>query len=518
MAPTKGKEKKAKPASSKEAVKKPTSKHEMQQQLERKLASLERAAAVYDKASPEKKRQIDGMRNEVSALRAVVDSMDVDDDSLTPLGKVEGKVEEPNTQPATEGLMENGGATPDNKSMERTHGNESGLSLTGSSPDNGSTSPGKDDDSSKTPGNPGGDGNNEPGHEKGAVNEGGQQQKPETGRAAPRQTVVQSIENDEPNGSLFLEDDETSEFEDPEYEDPEYGKPLLTIPTTSGISEEGVKTVGWSGRHLPKYINMYGKKYSATYRVENRAFPRSYAEDRPENENVGSAKNRFGDTLPGIGRVQHPNAETPRIWGVAWRGLNSGDLEHDLELIDPEYNDSFTHTVTYVLVGWMIDGEEEKKRETRTAYRNIIGNRSKADMNTYKAAVESQQRYIEAKEGRRRAISRSPSVPLLEGELDLARGKTRSARRTSKSSRSKRGSAQSDRGSSPTRFLPSPRSTVSPQRQTQGAGNLSEVKTRFLTDWLELRDAEDFSELSAADQQQCVESWRIHKKSVAAAA
>ncbi|KAH8669248.1 hypothetical protein BGZ61DRAFT_286637, partial [Ilyonectria robusta] len=291
MAPTKGKDKKAKPASSKEAVKKPTSKHEMQQQLERKLASLERAAAVYDKASPEKKRQIDGMRNEVSALRAVVDSMD----------------------PATEGSMENGGATPDNKSMERTHGNESGLSLKRSSPDNGSTSPGKDDDSSKTPGNPGGDGNNEPGHEKGAVNEGGQQQKPETGRDAPRQTVVQSIENDEPNGSLFLEDDETSEFEDPEYEDPEYGKPLLTIPTTSGISEEGVKTVGWSGRHLPKYINMYGKKYSATYRVENRAFPRSYAEARPENENVGSAKNRFGDTLPGIGRVQHPNAETPRI-------------------------------------------------------------------------------------------------------------------------------------------------------------------------------------------------------------
>ncbi|KAH8646459.1 hypothetical protein BGZ61DRAFT_284493, partial [Ilyonectria robusta] len=292
MAPTKGKEKKAKPASPKEAVKKPTSKHEMQQQLERKLASLERAAAAYDKASPEKKQQIDGMRNEVSALRAVVDSMDVDDEPPTPSGKP----------------IENRGTTPDNKSMKRTHGNESGLSLTGSSPDNGSTSPGKDDDSSKTPGNPGGDGKNEPGHEKGAVNEGGQQQKPETGRAAPRQTVVQSIENDEPNGSLFLGDDETSEFEDPEY-----GKPLLTIPTTSGISEEGVKTVGWSGRHLPKYINMYGKKYSATYRVENRAFPRSYADDRPENENVGSAKNRFGDTLPGIGRVQHPNAETPRI-------------------------------------------------------------------------------------------------------------------------------------------------------------------------------------------------------------
>ncbi|KAH6959869.1 hypothetical protein BKA56DRAFT_434730, partial [Ilyonectria sp. MPI-CAGE-AT-0026] len=267
MAPTKGKDKKAKSASSKEAVKKPTSKHEMQQQLERKLASLERAAAAYDKASPEKKQQIDGMRNEVSALRAVVDSMD----------------------PATKEPIENRGTTPDNKSMERTHGNDSGLSLTGSSPDNGSKSPGKDDDSSKPPGNPGGDGNNEPGHEKGAVNEGGQQQKPETGRDAPRRTVVQSIENDEPNGSLFLEDDETSELEDPEYEDPEYGKPLLTIPTTSGISEEGVKT------------------------VENRAFPRSYAEARPENENVGSAENRFGDTLPGIGRVQHPNAETPRI-------------------------------------------------------------------------------------------------------------------------------------------------------------------------------------------------------------
>ncbi|KAH7232549.1 hypothetical protein B0J15DRAFT_530307 [Fusarium solani] len=360
MAPGKGKEKKSKAVPSAESARITRSK-QLQQQLEKKKASLERASAAYDKASPEKQREIDGMRNEVTTFRAVAESM-------------------------------------------------------------------VNDDGSKAPGNRGGDGENEPGHEPGAADEGGQLQEPETGRGGTGPDVMESIEADEPNGSLFLQDDdETTEFEDPEY-----GKPLLTIPTTSGVSEEGVKTSDG--------LN------SATYRLENRAFPRSYAENPPEDENVGSAKNRFGDTLPGIGRLHYPDAEAPRIWGVAWRGLNSGDLEDDLELIDPGCNESFTHTVTYVLVGWTMDGKEEKRWETRTAYRNIIGSKSLADIHIYKAAVESQHR-----------------------------------------------------------------STVSPQRQMQGAGSLAELKAEFLSDWPELRSAGDFLKLGAAKQQQCAEAWRTYK-------
>ncbi|KAJ3453906.1 hypothetical protein MRS44_018538 [Fusarium solani] len=487
MAPGKGKEKKSKAVPSAESARITRSK-QLQQQLEQKKASLERASAAYDKASPEKQREIDGMRNEVTTFRAVAESMVVD--------------------PPDQGPNEKGDTLQDNAAgLEGTNGNDGGLSPIGPPSGNG-TSSFQNDDGSKAPGNRGGDGENEPGHEPGAADEGGQLQEPETGRGGTGPDVMASIEADEPNGSLFLQDDdETTEFEDPEY-----GKPLLTIPTTSGVSEEGVKTVGWFGKHLRKYINMYGKKNSATYRLENRAFPRSYAENPPEDENVGSAKNRFGDTLPGIGRLHYPDAEAPRIWGVAWRGLNSGDLEDDLELIDPGCNESFTHTVTYVLVGWTMDGKEEKRWETRTAYRNIIGSKSLADIHIYKAAVESQHRYIEAMEGRRRAISRSPSVPLLEGGLNIARDRTRSsARRTGKSSRSKRGLAQSNRGSSPTQFLPSPRSTVSPQRQMQGAGSLAELKAEFLSDWPELRSAGDFLKLGAAKQQQCAEAWRTYK-------
>lgn len=439
MAPNKEKEKKAKPAA--KAVTKTRSKHDLQQQLARKQASLERASATYDKASPEKKREIDGMRNDVTKLRAAIESMDVD----TP----------------DQGTNENGGTLQDNKGLEGTNGNDSGLSLTGLPLGNGSGSS-TSDDGSKAPGkNPDGDGENETGPEQKTAIEEGQLQEPETERDGTVPDVVPSIETDEPNEPLFLQDDdETTEFEDPEY-----GKPLLTIPTTYSVSEEGVKTVGWVGKHLRKYINMYGKKSSATYRLEYRAFPRSYAENPPEDENVGSAKNRFGDTLPGIGRVNYPNAEATMIWGVAWRGLNSGNLEHDLRLIDPECHGSFTHTVTYVLVGWEIDGKKAKTWETRTAYRNIIGSRTMADTNIYKAAVESQNRYIEALEGRRRAFSRSPSAPLLGGDLGIVRDRTRSATPKGKSSRSKRGLAHSDRGSSPAQFLPSPRSTVSPQRR-----------------------------------------------------
>ncbi|KAI8648261.1 hypothetical protein NCS55_01495000 [Fusarium keratoplasticum] len=465
MAPSKEKEKKAKPAA--KAVTKTRSKHDLQQQLARKQASLERASAAYDKASPAKKREIDGMRNDVTKLRAAIESMDVD----TP----------------DQGTNENGGTLQDNKGLEGTNGNDSGLSLTGLPLGNGSGSS-TSDDGSKAPGkNPDGDGENETGPEKKTAIEEGQLQEPETERDGENETgpeqktaieegqlqepeterdgtvpdVVPSIETDEPNGSLFFrEDDETTEFEDPEY-----GKPLLTIPTTYSVSEEGVRTVGWVGKHLRKYINMHGKKSSATYRLEYRAFPRSYAENPPEDENVGSAKNRFGDTLPGIGRVNCPNAEATMIWGVAWRGLNSGNLEHDLRLIDPERHDSFTHTVTYVLVGWEINGQKAKTWETRTAYRNIIGSRTMADTNIYKAAVESHKRYIAALEGRRIAFSRSPSAPLLGGDLGIVRGRTRSATPKGKTSRSKRGLAHSDRGSSPAQFLPSPRSTVSPQRR-----------------------------------------------------
>lgn len=484
MAPGKGKEKKPTAVPSAESARITRSKH-LQKQLEQKAASLERASAAYDKASPEKQREIDGMRNEVTTFRAVAEPMIVD--------------------PSDQGPNENGDTLQDNTGLEGTDGNDGAPPQTGPPSGNGPSSFHNDDDS-KAPGNlGGGGGENESGHEPGAADEGGQE--PEPGRNGAVHGVMQSIETDEPNGSLFLQDDDqTSEFEDPEY-----GKPLLTIPTTSGVSEQGVKTVGWFGKHLRKYINMYGKKNSATYRLENRAFPRSYAENPPEDENVGSAKNRFGDTLPGIGRLHYPDAEAPRIWGVAWRGLNSGNLEDDLKLIDPEFNESFTHTVTYVLVGWTMDGKEEKRWETRTAYRNIIGSKSLADIHIYKAAVESQLRYIEAMEGRRRAISRSPSVPLLVGDLNMARGGTRPSRRTGKSSRSRGGPSRSDRGSSPAQFLPSPRSTVSPQRRTKGIVNLREAKAAFIEDWLELRDAEDLSKLSPADQQHCVEAWRIYK-------
>ncbi|KAI8710286.1 hypothetical protein NCS52_01586300 [Fusarium sp. LHS14.1] len=364
MAPGKGKEKKPTAVPSAESARITKSKH-LQKQLEQKAASLERASAAYDKASPEKQREIDGMRNEVTTFRAVAEPMIVD--------------------PPDQGPNETGDTLQDNTGLEGTNGNDGAPPPTGPPFGNG-TSSFQNDDGSKAPGNLGGDGEDEPGHEHGATKEGGQRQEPETLRGGAGPNVMESIETDEPNGSLFLQDDdETTEFEDPEY-----GKPLLTVPSTSGMNEKGVKTVGWFGKHLRKYINMYGKKNSATYRLENRAFPRSYAENPPEDENVGSARNRFGDTLPGIGRLHYPDAEAPRIWGVAWRGLNSGNLEDDLELIDPGCNESFTHTVTYVLVGWTMDGKEEKRWETRTAYRNIIGSKSLADIHIYKAAVESQ--------------------------------------------------------------------------------------------------------------------------------
>ncbi|EEU39714.1 uncharacterized protein NECHADRAFT_82165 [Fusarium vanettenii 77-13-4] len=263
MAPSKGKEKKPTAVPSAKSARITRSKH-LQKQLKQKKASLERASTAYNKASPEKQREINGMRNEVTTFRAVAESMVID--------------------PPNQGPNEKRDTLQDNAGLEGTNGNNGSLSPIGP-PSGNSTSSFQNDNSSKAPRNLGGDGENEPRHEPRAADKGGQLQEPETGRGGIGPNVIESIEADEPNGSLFLQDNnETTEFKDPEY-----SKPLLTIPTTSGVSEE------------------------ATYRLENHAFPRSYAENPPEDKNVGSAKNRFGDTLPGIGRLHYPNAEAPRI-------------------------------------------------------------------------------------------------------------------------------------------------------------------------------------------------------------
>ncbi|RMI96858.1 hypothetical protein CDV36_016288 [Fusarium kuroshium] len=68
-----------------------------------------------------------------------------------------------------------------------------------------------------------------------------------------------------------------------------------------------------------------------------------------------------------------------------------------------------------------MDGKEEKRWETRTAYRNIIGSKSLADIHIYRAAVESQHRSTVSPPRRTKGITnlKEAKAAFIEDWLEL---------------------------------------------------------------------------------------------------
>jgi hypothetical protein len=232
----------------------------------------------------------------------------------------------------------------------------------------------------------------------------------------PEISIMQSTEN-EPVFPVRSED-----------EDSGYDTPLYTNPAVT--HQANMTTVGWTGKMRTKYINRYGPKNAAQYRIGEKDLKYT----KKDSENVCDTKNRYGDKRREDGGWEYGGNNVDTIYGVAWAGA-SGDLHDDLDLIDPK-KEPKPWPRTFVLVGWKLNQDSDdivKVWETRTALRSRWG-KTKADNIIYKAALVARTRYEEVIEGKRIGESRSPSAGLIS-EKDMPR--------------SREGSASTDRTSSP---------------------------------------------------------------------
>ncbi|KAH8752824.1 hypothetical protein F5883DRAFT_433052 [Diaporthe sp. PMI_573] len=290
--------------------------------------------------------------------------------------------------------------------------------------------------------------------------------------------LLPSIEGD----NLFVLESEDADKSDSAAAvvDPEYGRPLFSRPAPGSIKD--AETVAWAKpRGGVLYINRYGKKSAGIYRLSSLAQSAGY---------------KTADEQPASGGDK--KLDIRAIFGVAWKSQNFGEhAEDDLDLINPAVVRSFRENPTYVLIQYDGDGEMKKAWVTRTTVRASWGNKN-ADAVIYKAAVEAEERYMEAKTGKRQAISRSPSVGLAQGYVDRQRDKSV-------------GSSRSSFSRSPTpgsRISKSPTPNVS---DPIGPAELQDLRVKFLGDYLELLNLGDFSALSARQRADCTDAWNAKK-------
>ncbi|KAJ4322074.1 hypothetical protein N0V84_005012 [Fusarium piperis] len=289
-----------------------------------------------------------------------------------------------------------------------------------------------DDDSSSEPKSPSASGN-------------GTKKNNKSKKKASKKGIINSIESpdasedDDGGEGLFMTDSETdsnygsdsdSDSDSGAYSDAEYGKALYTFPGTKPVKD--VKTVGWSGGRFTGYINMYGKKSAARYRLERSAFPAEYEDSPPKDEKVSNPKNRHGDELLDSGKFKYTKRHIRGIFGVVWKTAGLGVSRRDLDCINPDLVDNWRGIPTYVLIAWDIDGNIEKTWETRACLRDRWGKKD-ADIAIYEAAAEAEDRYVEAKTGKRPAKSRSPTVGLAQGHVRKQREKSLGKHRSSPS-------------------------------------------------------------------------------------
>ena len=313
-------------------------------------------------------------------------------------------------------------------------------------------------------------------------------------------------DDDDDDTPLFVPETEPDPASEPE--DPEYGAPLFTRPGPQ--LGDNVTTVGWTSGRKTQYINMYGKKSAARYRIEDAADTAEY-EDSLQTEDkkqqcVTLRKNRFGDRKLDNDKWEFTKRHMRSIYGVAWEGAGTGDSAADLKLIEP-YEGRPRWPGTYVLVAWVtstyldtngVSKEKiEKAWETRATLRARWGTKS-ADENIYKAACEAEMRYEEAVTGKRRAVSRTPSVGLIDADLRRFREQSLAADQASSS-----GNRQS--------LVPGMSRSSTPGVRASSLQSLSGLLEELKLDYCECMGVASFKDLDTAGKADFVQVWQLSK-------
>jgi hypothetical protein len=270
---------------------------------------------------------------------------------------------------------------------------------------------------------------------------------------------------------------------------PGYGLPLFSRP---GASAEGDRTtVGWTGRIGTKYINRYGNKSVARYRLE--VIPDDKYDETCllEEDNVSNPDNRLGDKKIGT-KYKYTRRHVRGIHGVAWPCVGTGPSKDDLSLLDPDA-DRKRWVRTHVLVHWQnCVGEkrwDEMRWETRTALR-VRWSSKQADKAIYIAACEAERRYKESTTGKRAVEDDMPLDGLNDDFVRRMREKS----------------------------VPPPASsllepaTSTPPKQSKNVPK--EIRKAFHTwrdEYLLMADVEDFTDFDESEKLDMMAAWKLHQ-------
>lgn len=128
-------------------------------------------------------------------------------------------------------------------------------------------------------------------------------------------------------------------------------QPLLTHPVLQ--LREDVRTVGWTNiLNRKRFVNQYGKRSAARYRLEIDADSDEYEAILPKEQCVSMPMNQKGDQkVEGTNSYKFTKRHIRAIYGVAWERSDTGLSEDNLRRIDPLNRDKTSrYPPTYVLI------------------------------------------------------------------------------------------------------------------------------------------------------------------------
>jgi hypothetical protein len=150
-------------------------------------------------------------------------------------------------------------------------------------------------------------------------------------------------------------------------------------------------------------------------------------------------------------------------------------------------------STTYVLAAWDVSGELVKTWEPRQALRARWGGIS-ADKAIFSAACEAENRYSEAKVGKRLASSRSPSVGLIEETTRRFREQSPPASKSPCSNRSQ---------SSTPATMPS-----KPRASAAAVADLAQLLEELRMDYCECAGVNNFNGLDSKGKAEFLQAWK----------
>ncbi|KJZ68092.1 hypothetical protein HIM_12520 [Hirsutella minnesotensis 3608] len=190
------------------------------------------------------------------------------------------------------------------------------------------------------------------------------------------------------------------------------------------IQDDHCKTVGWYIRNNAiRFVNRYGKRSHAWYRVEKEATSFEYEQNPPLADNLDNAANRISSLKLPNGKPRYQRSNWVGIeavaWQTKWRQGSYKSLEEqlnaELDEIEPQEFDIFgrPHRLPPIWVLGVWEDANDKQRkvygwEPKSSLTRVFADEPK--WIPFNAAYHCLNRYLAVHREEAEASSRSPSV------------------------------------------------------------------------------------------------------------